>query len=48
MTPLQPARDAAYAGVAKITLDGGHYRSDIALLAVRGEVTLARPPADKL
>ena len=36
---LSDARDAAYAGVAKITLDGGHYRSDIALLAVRGQVS---------
>jgi phosphoribosylamine---glycine ligase len=35
---LKAARDAAYAGVAKITLDGGHHRSDIALLAVRGEI----------
>jgi len=37
---LSDARDAAYAGVAKITLDGGHFRSDIALLAVRGQITL--------
>jgi phosphoribosylamine---glycine ligase len=35
---LAAARDAAYAGVAQITLDGGHHRSDIALLAVRGEI----------
>jgi phosphoribosylamine---glycine ligase len=36
---LAAARDAAYAGVSSITIDGGHYRSDIALLAVRGEIT---------
>jgi phosphoribosylamine--glycine ligase len=35
---LAAARDAAYAGVVTITLDGGHHRSDIALLAVRGEI----------
>jgi phosphoribosylamine--glycine ligase len=37
---LGAARDAAYAGVEQITLDGGHHRRDIALLAVRGEVKL--------
>ena len=37
---LQAARDAAYAGVQQITLDGGHYRNDIALLAVRGKISL--------
>jgi phosphoribosylamine---glycine ligase len=37
---LEGARDAAYAGVEQITLDGGHHRSDIALLAVRGEIKL--------
>jgi len=37
---LQAARDAAYEGVEQITLDGGHHRSDIALLAVRREITL--------
>jgi phosphoribosylamine--glycine ligase len=37
---LEAARDAAYAGVERITLDGGHHRSDIALLAVRGEIQL--------
>jgi phosphoribosylamine--glycine ligase len=31
---LTAARDAAYAGVDQITLDGGHHRRDIALLAV--------------
>ncbi|HEY3923970.1 MAG TPA: phosphoribosylglycinamide synthetase C domain-containing protein, partial [Acidothermaceae bacterium] len=40
---LAAARDAAYAGVEQITLDGGHHRTDIALLAVRGEITLAPP-----
>jgi phosphoribosylamine--glycine ligase len=44
---LQAARDAAYAGVDQITLDGGHHRSDIALLAVRGEIARARPPGDE-
>jgi len=43
---LEAARDAAYAGVEQITLDGGHHRSDIALLAVRGAATLTRPPGD--
>jgi phosphoribosylamine---glycine ligase len=37
---LEAARNAAYAGVDKITLDGGQHRSDIALLAVRGEIAL--------
>ena len=37
---LTAARDAAYAGVAQITLDGSHHRSDIALLAVRGDIAL--------
>jgi phosphoribosylamine--glycine ligase len=35
---LAAARDAAYAGVRQITLDGAQYRNDIALLAVRGEI----------
>ena len=35
---LAEARDAAYAGVAKVRLDGSHHRSDIALRAVRGEI----------
>jgi phosphoribosylamine---glycine ligase len=35
---LDAARDAAYAGVDQIALDGGQHRSDIALLAVRGEI----------
>jgi phosphoribosylamine---glycine ligase len=37
---LQAAREAAYAGVDAIKLAGGHHRSDIALLAVRGEIEL--------
>jgi phosphoribosylamine--glycine ligase len=35
---LAAARAAAYAGVAKIRLDGSHHRTDIALKAERGEV----------
>ncbi|MFC8600084.1 MULTISPECIES: phosphoribosylamine--glycine ligase [unclassified Isoptericola] len=37
---LAAARAAAYAGVAQITLDGSHHRSDIALKAERGEVAV--------
>ena len=37
---LAQARDAAYAGVAKVRLDGSHHRGDIALRAVRGEISL--------
>jgi phosphoribosylamine---glycine ligase len=37
---LEAARDAAYAGVTEIRLDGAHNRSDIALLAVRGEIEI--------
>jgi phosphoribosylamine--glycine ligase len=37
---LEAARDAAYAGVTEIRLDGGHNRSDIALRAVRDEIEL--------
>jgi phosphoribosylamine--glycine ligase len=37
---LEAARIAAYVGVDSITLAGSHHRSDIALLAVRGEITL--------
>jgi phosphoribosylamine--glycine ligase len=37
---LADARDAAYAGVAAIRFDGSQHRSDIALRAVRGEVSL--------
>jgi phosphoribosylamine--glycine ligase len=35
---LRAARDAAYAGVEKIELDGAHHRGDIALKAIRGEI----------
>jgi len=37
---LAEARDAAYAGAAAISLDGGHHRSDIAARAIRGEITM--------
>jgi phosphoribosylamine--glycine ligase len=37
---LEAARDAAYAGVTEIRLDGAHNRSDIALRAVLGEVEI--------
>lgn len=37
---LAAARAASYAGVARIGLDGSHHRSDIALAAERGEVTV--------
>jgi phosphoribosylamine---glycine ligase len=37
---LEAARDAAYAGVTEIRLDGGHNRSDIALRAIRGEIVV--------
>jgi phosphoribosylamine--glycine ligase len=37
---LETARDAAYAGVTEIRLDGGHNRSDIALRAIRGEIVV--------
>lgn len=39
---LEAARDAAYEGIAKISLDGGHYRTDIAQKAINGEITVAR------
>jgi phosphoribosylamine---glycine ligase len=32
---LRAARDAAYAGLAEISLAGGHFRSDIALAAAQ-------------
>jgi phosphoribosylamine---glycine ligase len=35
---LEAAREAAYAGVAAVGLRGGHWRTDIALRAVRGLV----------
>ena len=37
---LASARERAYAAVAGIDLPGSHHRSDIALLAERGEVTI--------
>jgi phosphoribosylamine--glycine ligase len=37
---LAEARDAAYRAVAEIHLEGGHYRTDIALAAQRGEVAV--------
>jgi phosphoribosylamine--glycine ligase len=37
---LADARDAAYALVDKIELAGGQHRTDIALRAVRGEITI--------
>jgi phosphoribosylamine---glycine ligase len=37
---LAAARTAAYALVDEITLDGSHHRTDIALKASRGEVTV--------
>jgi phosphoribosylamine---glycine ligase len=38
---LAAARDAAYAGVDRISLAGSHHRRDIALKAVRGEVAVS-------
>ena len=37
---LVKARQAAYDAVRLIELDGSHHRSDIALLAARGELAL--------
>ncbi|WJZ03634.1 Phosphoribosylamine--glycine ligase [Corynebacterium freiburgense] len=37
---LADARDSAYAVLSGITMDGGHYRSDIALPAVDGRITV--------
>ena len=37
---LGEARAVAYAGVEKIDLPGSHHRSDIALKALRGEITV--------
>ena len=36
----QPAREAAYALVDGITLDGSHHRTDIALRAAQGEIVI--------
>ncbi len=37
---LAAARDAAYRGVAAISFDGSHHRTDIALAAARGEIII--------
>ena len=37
---LAAAREAVYAGVTQIELDGSHHRSDIALAAVEGRVSV--------
>jgi len=37
---LAAARDTAYAAVSRVTLDGAHYRSDIALAAAHGEIRI--------
>ncbi|MFZ1285430.1 MAG: phosphoribosylglycinamide synthetase C domain-containing protein, partial [Candidatus Phosphoribacter sp.] len=37
---LTEARDAAYGALSFVSLDGGHYRSDIALAAARGEIRI--------
>ena len=41
---LDAARTRAYAGMDRITLDGGQYRRDIALKAARGEVSIPGAP----
>ncbi|MFC8303950.1 phosphoribosylamine--glycine ligase [Specibacter sp. NPDC057265] len=38
---LDAARERAYAGMERISLDGGQYRKDIAAKAARGEITVA-------
>jgi phosphoribosylamine--glycine ligase len=42
---LEQARSRAYEGVGKIRLEGGHHRTDIALAAARGEITVPRGTA---
>jgi phosphoribosylamine---glycine ligase len=37
---LAAARERAYAGIDHVHLEGGHYRHDIALRAVRGEIVV--------
>ena len=37
---LASARERAYAAVSGIDLPGSHHRTDIALLAERGEITI--------
>ena len=39
-TDLQAARELAYAGVDKIRLDGSQHRTDIALKALHGDITV--------
>lgn len=39
-TDLENAREVAYAGVNKIDLPGSHHRTDIALKALRGDITV--------
>lgn len=41
-TDLDEAREHAYAGVAKVELEGSHHRTDIALRAARGEIRTPR------
>ena len=36
---LSAAREAAYEQIARVHLDGSHYRRDIALKAERGQIT---------
>jgi phosphoribosylamine--glycine ligase len=38
---LAEARDKAYDGVGRLTLEGGQYRTDIAEKAARGEVVVS-------
>ena len=40
---LEAARDQAYATIADIELDGSHYRTDIALPAVEGRISIPLP-----
>ena len=42
-TTLADARDSAYTAMQRIRLPGGHYRTDIALRAVRGEIEVPAP-----
>ncbi len=42
---LDDARERAYAGMGKISLEGGQYRKDIAAKAARGEITVANTAA---
>jgi phosphoribosylamine--glycine ligase len=42
---LEEARSTAYGGLSLIELDGGQYRTDIALRASRAEVTVTGPAA---